>query len=404
MARTGKLNPRLIQALKPGSKVGDGGNLWVTVKPDGSKYWSVRYTFRDKRREMGLGAVELVSLSDARDKAREARRKVRAGIDPIDERRRYRRDKIPTFHKAWERYVAAHEATWKNPKHRYQWSATLKKFADKHFGEKPVDLIEVGDVLKCLDPIWRTKTETASRLRGRIEKVLDWAKVRGYRDGDNPARWKGNLDSLLPERGKIQTVEHLKAVPFSKVGAFLVDLRKRKEITARALELLVLTASRPGMVRLAQWSEFDLDGGTWIVPADHMKGGKEFRVPLSDQAVALVRGLPVVDGSEYLFPNAKGGPLSDMAMTALLRRMEVRAVAHGFRSTFKDWSVETTAYPNMVSEMALAHTVEGKTEAAYRRGDLFEKRQKLMTEWADYCDVVQAEKPSATVTAIGAAR
>lgn len=403
MAVTGKLNPRSIKAAKPGEKIGDGGGLWLDVKPDGSKYWSVRFTFNKKRREMGLGPLELVSLAEAREKARRARRLVREGVDPIARRRQEQRKAVPTFHEAWTRYVKAHEAGWKNRKHRQQWANTLKTYADPFFGEKPVDLVDVTDVLNALEPIWTTKTETAGRLRGRIEKVLDWAKVRGYRRGDNPATWRGNLQALLPARNKIQKVDHFKAVPFVQVGRFLEKLRKRPGMAARALEFLILTASRPGMVRKAEWSEFDLEAGLWTVPADHMKAKREFRVPLSKQAVKLLRSLPVVDGSPLVFPSPRGKVASDMVFNALLKRMGVSVTAHGFRSSFKDWATETTSYANILSEAALAHIVADKTEAAYRRGDLFDKRTKLMQDWADYCSRVQTEK-TAKVTAIGAGR
>ncbi len=404
MAITGKLDPRTVQSAKPGSKLGDGGNLWLTVKPDGSKYWSVRFTFRGKRREMGIGAVELVSLSEARAKAREARRLARNGIDPIVDRRNKRRGKIPTFHEAWTAYVKAHEPSWSNPKHRYQWRATLEQYADPVIKEKPVDLVDVADVVEILEPIWTTKTETAGRLRGRIEKVLDWARARGYRTGDNPATWKGNLEAILPARGKIQRVEHLKALPFDRVGAFLSDLRKCKGTAARGLELLVLTAARPGMIRFAEWEEFDLDRAVWTCPADHMKGRREFRIPLSKQAVALLRAMPQLEDSPLVFPTPRKAVMADTTLKAVLKRMDIDVTPHGFRSTFKDWATETTAYPNIISEAALAHVVSDKTEAAYRRGDLFDKRRKLMQDWADYCDTVKTERTPATVTPIGAGR
>jgi len=405
MAITGKLTARAIKTTKAG-RYNDGGNLWLTVRKDKSRYWSFRYTFEERRREMGLGAADVVSVAKARADAREAKLLLKSGIDPVVKKHEddgKKKTRVPTFKECALAFIKSHEAGWSNPKHRYQWKATLEQFAYPAIGSKRVDRITVADVLSVIEPLWTTKTETATRLRMRIEKVLDWAKVRSYRDGDNPALWKGNLESQLPARTKVHTVIHLKSLPYADVGAFMRELRTKEGMAARALELCILTASRPGMVRLAEWSEFDLDAGTWTIPAAHMKSRREFRVALSDQAVRLVRSLPVVDGSECLFPNAEGKPLSDMALTALLRRMEVPVTAHGFRSTFKDWATETTAFQNMVSEMALAHSIGSKTEEAYRRGDLFDKRRALMKAWGDYCDAVQV-KTTATVTAIGAGR
>ena len=266
-------------------------------------------------------------------------------------------------------------------------------YAYPHFGNLLVKDIVQEHVLKALEPIWKTKTETATRLRGRIESILDWATVRKYRTGDNPARWKGHLDKLLPAPGKIQKVEHHKALPASQMPAFIKDLRTREGLAARALEFAILCASRSGEVRGAQWAEIDMGQAIWVIPAERMKAGKEHRVPLSVQALQLLKSIPKSEAGDWVFTSATGKPLSDMALTTVLRRMKVDAVPHGFRSTFRDWAGEITNHPRDVAEQALAHTLENKVEAAYRRGDALEKRRFMMQEWADYCDAsTQAEQ------------
>jgi integrase len=309
-----------------------------------------------------------------------------------------------TFRAVTNAYLAAHEAGWRNPKHRAQWRATLKTYVFPHFGELPVADVNTGHVMAALEPIWREKAETASRLRGRIEAVLDYAAARGWRTGENPARWRGHIANLLPRRSKIARVEHHAALPWQDISAFLIDLRSRDGLGARALEFAILTAARTGEVLGARWSEINLDEAVWTVPAKRMKAGQEHRVPLSDAALAIVRALlplrPADDaeGKAFVFPGARRSrPLSGMAMLMLLRRMgRADLTAHGFRSTFRDWAAECTGYAREVAEAALAHTLRDKVEAAYRRGDLFEKRRRLMDDWAAFCARPAIEAGSVT--------
>ena len=290
-----------------------------------------------------------------------------------------------------ELYVADHEAAWRNAKHRAQWRSTIATYAFPAFGDQPVAAVDTGDVMKALGPIWRAKPETAGRLRGRIEAVLDYATAREWRRGENPARWRGHLSKLLPARGKIARVQHHAALPWKEAGAFMAALRAEQGVAARALEFVVLTAARTGEALGARWAELDMDGRVWTVPAGRMKAQKEHRVPLSDPAMALLMRMaefrPADANDDYVFPGQrKGKPLSDMALTMLLRRMgRADLTVHGFRSTFRDWCAEATSHPREVAEAALAHTVKDKVEAAYRRSDLFEKRARLMDEWADWC-------------------
>jgi integrase len=345
---------------------------------------------------MGLGGYPAVTLAMAREKARETREKIDSGIDPIGERRAAQsalcaaRGAEITFEKAAQQFIEAKSAEWRNTKHRGQWESTLSTYAFPVIGALQVRDVALPHVVRILEPIWTTKTETAARLRGRIESVLDWATVRGYRTGDNPARWKGHLDKLLPKPGKVQKVEHHPAMGIDEVPGFLADLRQRNGTAARALEFLVLTAARSGEVRGARWSEIDLDSAIWTVPGERMKAAKEHRSPLSEPAHILLRALPRMADTDLVFPAPRGGVLSDMTLTAVMRRMALEAVPHGFRSTFRDWAAERTNYPREVAEQALAHVIENKVEAAYRRGDALEKRRKMMAEWARHCDTVQA--------------
>ncbi len=380
----------------------DGGGLYLRVTTEGARNWVLRYMLNRKPRWMGLGPLALYSLAEARARALDARRKRHEGIDPIEARRaeraRQRLDaaKAIKFKQCAENYIASHSAGWRNEKHRYQWKATLKDYAYPVIGDLPVQAVDTTLMLKVLEPIWTTKAETAGRVRQRIESVLDWAKVRGYRDGENPARWRGHLDKLLPARSRVRQVEHLAALPYAKIPDFLANLRARDAIAARALEFLILTAGRTGEVIGARWNEIDLRDKLWTVPASRMKAQREHRVPLSTQALAILdemqtaRQGDATDG--YVFPGPKlGTPLSNMALLMLLRRMELNELTvHGFRSTFRDWAAERTSYPNHVVEMALAHTVSNKVEAAYRRGDLFEKRRRLMQQWATFCTTAPA--------------
>lgn len=372
--------------------VGGVSGLYLQVTPSGARTWILRATIGGKRRDMGLGGFPDVTLATAREKAREARAKIEQGIDPILERERAlsllkaEQAKSMTFEAACRALIDAKSDEWRNAKHRAQWSSSLETYAYPVIGKLQVGDVGQAHVLSVLQPIWKDKTETANRLRGRIEQVLDWAKVRGFREGENPARWRGHLDKLLPAPAKIARVVHHKALPIDAMPGFMAALRQRKGIAPRALEFLVLTAARSGEVRGATWQEIDMDAAVWTVPAERMKAGKEHRVPLSPQALALLAGLPRVHGIELVFPAPRGGLLSDMALTALMRRMELDAVPHGMRSTFRDWAAERTNYPREVAEMALAHTIGSAVEAAYRRGDLFTKRAEMMAEWSKFLE------------------
>jgi integrase len=368
-----------------------GLTLHVEKPPESARTWILRMTVAGKRRDMGLGGFPDVTLADARRKAREARALLDQGIDPILQRQeaqsalRAATAAAKTFDQCTEAFIEAKAAGWRNAKNRQQWTNTLKEYASPVIGPLLVRDVTLPHVMKVLEPIWTTKTETASRVRGRIEAVLDWATVRGYRSGDNPARWRGHMDKLLAAPTRVTKVKHHKALNVDAVPGFISALRQEEGLGARALELAILTAARSGEVRLATWDEFDLDAGVWVVPKERMKAHKEHRVPLSPAVLKLLRALPRVEGTTLLFPSTKNGPLSDMTLSAVMRRMGVPAVPHGFRSTFKDWASERTAYPGEMSEMALAHTISSKVEAAYRRGDLFEKRRRMMNDWAKFC-------------------
>lgn len=353
----------------------DGGGLVLQVTKSGARSWLFRYDIRGKRREMGLGPTHTISLAEARDVARVLRQQLLDGIDPLEARKEARQQqqlveaRALTFSQCCEQYISAHESGWKNEKHAGQWRSTLKTYCAA-FNDLPVASVGQGEVLKCLEAIWTDKTETASRLRGRIESVLDWATVRGFRAGDNPARWKGHLDHLLPTISKAKRVQHHRALPWQDIKPFMAALRKEEGISARALEFAILTACRSGEVRGAEWGEIDLKARIWTIPAARMKMGREHRVPLSSQAIGLLNLLPKMDDDPTVFLSGKQGkPLSDMALIAVLRRMKVDAVPHGFRSTFRDWAGESTSYPREVCEHALAHKLADGVEAAYQRGD-----------------------------------
>lgn len=387
---------QVSRLTEPGHhSVGGVTGLYLYVTSTGARSWVLRTVISGKRRHMGLGAFPSVTLAMARDKARTARSVVEAGADPIATRQkavsRLKAEQLSavTFESASKAYIDAHGDIWKNPKHRAQWSATLTTYAFPVIGGLQTAHVTQSHVLAVLEPIWKTKNETAARLRGRIEAVLDWATVRGYREGENPARWKGRLDKLLPAPGKIQKTIHRKALPIDAVPQFLRDLRDKEGMAARALEFVVLTAARSGEVRGATWNEIDLDAAVWVIPGDRMKAGREHRVPLCTHSVELLKKLPKFVGSEHVFPSPRGKVLSDMALLAVMRRMEVDAVPHGFRSTFRDWVGERTDYPRELAEQALAHTLESKVEAAYRRGDALEKRRTMMQSWGDFAYIVK---------------
>ena len=339
---------------------------------------------------MGLGPYPAVTLAMAREKARAARALIEQGQDPVHERERAKaallalQAKQLTFDEAARQFIDAKAAEWRNVKHSLQWTSSLETYASPVIGKLNVSAIEQAHVLAVLEPIWSTKTETASRVRGRIEQVLDWSRVRGYREGDNPARWRGHLDKLLPAPRKISKVEHHDALPVDTVPAFMQQLKLRPGYAARALEFAILTAGRSGEVRGATWDEIDIEAAVWTVPAERMKAGKEHRVPLSEHALNLLKALPRLEGATVIFPAPRGGQLSDMAMTALMRRMGAPAVPHGFRSTFRDWCGDRTSFPRDLAEAALAHALESQVEAAYRRSDALERRRQMMETWAKF--------------------
>ncbi len=369
--------------------VGTVAGLRLRVKPSGARSWILRTMVGTRRAEVGLGGYPTVSLAQAIEYAREARQSIRAGVDPAAARRANRSTVEWTFRKVAAAYITAHTPGWKNKKHAGQWTNTLDAYAFPFFGDKHVRDVSKADVLAAIEPIWATKNETATRVRNRIELVLSYAVQRELRpEGLNPARWRGNLDAALPKPGKVATVEHHAALAIDDMHTFVQRLRKADGMGARALEFAILTAARSGEVRGATWSEIDLQGGTWNIAGSRMKSGRPHRVPLSEKALELLEGLPRMEGSDMVFFGQGDKPLSDMTLTACLRRMKVAVTAHGFRSTFRDWASERTATSPEVCEMALAHAVGDATEAAYRRGDLFEKRRELMTLWALFIDTV----------------
>ncbi len=371
----------------------DGGGLYLQVTESGAKSWIYCYRLLGRDREMGLGALNAVSLAAARHKAGECRAMRAAGVDPIDARKGEKAKaavaaaRSITFKTAAEQFIEAMRPGWTNEKHADQWTATLAAYAYPVFGPTSVQAVDTGLIIRALEPIWNTKAETASRLRGRIERILDWATVRGYRTGENPARWRGHLEHQFAARKDVQKVEHHAALPYADAGAFMVELREQGGTAALALELLILTATRTSEILGAAWTEIDFEAKVWTIPAARMKMKREHRVPLSAPAVALLKRLHEGPAGELVFPGARRGkPLSNMALLKLLARMDRDDITvHGFRSTFRDWAAECTNFPREVAEMALAHAVGDKVEAAYRRGDLFEKRRQLMTAWAGWC-------------------
>lgn len=386
------LSPKAVAALPDGTHaVGGVDGLMLQVRNEGAaKSWVLRVRINGRRRVIGLGSYRDVSLADARRRAQAKRTAIANGEDPLAERRARRAAEMEamnvlTFDEAARRYIAFKEVEWRNGKHRDQWRNTLATYASPVMGKVPVDQVTKDHVMRVLLPIWTTKTETATRVRGRIESVLDWAKAADMRTGDNPAQWKGNLDKLLPTPTKVARVEHHKSLPIDGMHEFMQALRKREGLAARALEFAILTAARSGEVRGATWDEIDLERAVWVIPGERMKAGKEHRVPLSPAAVELLDALPRIAGG-LVFPGTKGQPLSNMSLLAVMKRMKVDAVPHGFRSTFRDWAAERTAYPSEMAEMALAHTISDKVEAAYRRGDMFAKRARMMADWAKFID------------------
>ena len=382
-------------------RYGDGDGLYLTVRVNGSAFWVFRYT-KGKMREMGLGRARgqnAVSLAQARTKAGELHRQVRAGTDPLAERetaaalaraaKQQRAIDARTFRQAAQEYLASKSAEWGNGKHRTQWPNTLKTYVFPHFGDVPVADITTAHVLAALTPIWTTKTETASRVSGRIELILNAEKARGTRVGENPALWKGHLSVLLPSPGKISPVENQPALPYAEVSTFFAVLQRRNGVGARALEFTILTAARSAMTFLATWGEIDLDSATWNVPASHMKGNKPFRVPLSHEALTVLQKMSPLretSGPEcFIFPGTSKKHISNGTMSKVLKDMgHADITVHGFRSTCRDWIADCTDFPNELAEMVLAHALASEVEAAYRRGEMFDKRRPLMDEWGAY--------------------
>jgi integrase len=384
----------------------DGGGLYLHSDPPAQCSWLFRYRLNGKTRWMGLGPYPAISLAKARELASNARTIKALGTDPLVQRdanraaARLAAVKTITFKQCAESYIKAHRVGWRNAAHASQWENTLRAYVYPRIGALSVQAVDTSLIVKVLEPIWTTKPETASRVRGRIETILNWAKVRGYRDGDNPARWKGHLDHLLPAKTKVRRVKHHAAMAYPELPAFITALREQDGIGARALEFLVLTAARTGEVIGARWKEIDLKNRLWTVPAERMKAGKEHRVPLCPRAISILQAMKPenVESGAFAFPGSQPRKAqSNMVFLMLLRRMKLGDLtAHGFRATFKTWAAERTNFPREVVEAALAHVAGDKIEAAYQRGDVFGKRLRLMTAWSDYCST----KPSTKVEVV----
>ena len=403
-----RLTVAKVASLKTPGLYGDGGGLWLRVAQGGTKSWIYRFTMSGKTRDCGLGSYPTVSLAGARAAADRCRQHVAAGVDPIEARKKERAaalgaaNPIMTFRDCATAYIASHEAGWRNPKHRQQWTNTLKTYVYPIIGNLPAASVDTEHVMKVLEPIWSAKPETASRVRGRIEEILDWARVREGRESDpNPARWRGQLDQLLPPKQKVRPVQHRPALPFRLVPAFISELRKLDSVAARALEFGILTAMRSSEFREAEWDHIDFEKREWTtrVKLTRANHADKFRVVLSDAALAVLEQVPRM--GRWVFPGqGQGKAISDTSVRNVLRRMgygEDEVCPHGFRSSFRDWAAETTSFPNHVVEMALAHAIPNAVEAAYRRGPLLEQRRKLMDAWAEYC----RQEPSSTRTGGG---
>lgn len=428
--------PRLsavsIPRIKKQGLHSDGQGLYLRVTPSGGKFWMFRFTLRGKAREMGLGAFPAIPLTEARDKAIACRNQLNKGIDPIEARKatytqkQLEEARSKTFKQCAESYITAHQSGWRNAKHAWQWQNTLERFAYPIFGDISVQEITVGMVIKVLEPLWNDKTETASRLRGRIESILDWATTREYRKGENPARWRGHLENLLPKRSKVQRIKHQPALPYDQIGDFMAALDKQGGTAAQALAFTILTATRTDEVIKARWDEIDLAKGVWVLPPSRTKAEREHRVTLSKAAIDILKKLKahqddvtpqnISNKIQWVFSGLKpNSHLSNLAMLVLIRRMNAKhdkptwvdpkqnnrpIVVHGFRSSFRDWASEQTNFPREVAEAALAHAVGDKVEAAYRRGDLFEKRRQVMDAWARYCATPSVKEGSDKVVAM----
>lgn len=424
MARTiGKLTALKVARQTAPGMFSDGGGLYLRVSREGAKSWSFRYMLNGKAREMGLGALHAVSLADARKRAAEARGLLVDGKDPIDSRdaakasQRIQASRIKSFKQCAENYIEAHKFGWRNKKHIAQWTSSLEEYAFTILGDTPVHDVDDAMIMKIFEQVrptfpagknfWTARPETASRLRGRIEKILDWATVRKLRSGDNPARWRGHLESQFPARSKVSKVKHRPALPYAEVGQFVKTLKDEDGIASLALQFTILTASRTAETIGARWTEFDLKKGVWVVPADRIKAGREHKVPLSQGALqaleqARVHQDKIGKTSEWVFPSYKPTrPLSNMAMLALLKRMgRTDITVHGFRSSFRDWAAEQTNFPREIAEAALAHISGDKVEASYLRTDHFSKRKQMMEAWGRYCVTIALEKEETNVRSI----
>ena len=390
--KAAELSPLSISRLKePGLwAVGGVAGLYLHVNARGARSWILRVVVGDKRRDMGLGGYPDIGVADARQKAREARLKIEHGVDPILLRKQAKSELMAlqatdkTFEQAAGEYIKIHADSWSNDKHRKQWESTLAAYAFPVVGKLSLRHIRQEHILKILEPIWATKTETATRVRGRMESILDWAKVKGLRSGENPAAWKGHLDHMLPAPTRLKKVEHLTAVPVREMPDFMIKLRQAAGTAAQALEFLILTAARSGEVRGITWQEVSLEDALWVVPAERMKMKREHRVPLSDRAVAILKSQPRIDENPLVFPAPRGSQMSDATMSAVLKRMGIDATVHGFRSSFRDWCGDYTNYPRDLAEQCLAHGADDPVEAAYRRGDALERRREIMNEWSKF--------------------
>jgi integrase len=393
-----RLTDVAVKAKKRPGYFADGGNLYLRVAPGGTKGWIFRFALGGKTRDAGLGAYPAITLGNAREQAEKWRRLVAGGVDPIQARQEQRHAarskaaKAKSFEACAREFIASRELGWRNAKTGPLLHASLKRYAYPTLGPIPVQVIDTALVLHVLQPIWGAKPTTASRLRGSIEGILNAAKAHGYRTGENPAAWRGHLDQLLPAPSKVRPVRHHPALAFAEVPRFMELIRARDGVSPRALELMILTASRTSEALGALWEEIDLDHRTWAIKPERMKNGREHRIPLSPRAVVILEEMAKIKLNEFVFPGMKQGrPMSDMGIRILLRELRPNITKHGFRSSFRDWAAETTAFPNHVVEMALAHAVGDAVEAAYRRGDLLEKRRKLMEVWAAYCERKPAE-------------
>ncbi len=390
--KAAELSPLSISRLKdPGLwAVGGVSGLYLHVNARGARSWILRVVVGDKRRDMGLGGYPDIGVADARQKAREARLKIEQGIDPILLRKQAKSELMAlqatdkTFEQAAGEYITIHADSWSNDKHRKQWESTLAAYAFPVVGKLSLRDIRQEHILKILEPIWTTKTETATRVRGRMESILDWAKVKGLRSGENPAAWKGHLDHMLPAPTRLKKVEHLTAVPVREMPDFMIKLRQAAGTAAQALEFLILTAARSGEVRGITWQEVSLEDALLSVPAERMKMKREHRVPLSDRAVSILKSQPRIDENPLVFPAPRGSQMSDATMSAVLKRMGIDATVHGFRSSFRDWCGDYTNYPRDLAEQCLAHGADDPVEAAYRRGDALERRREIMNEWSKF--------------------